>query len=244
MRPITRRLVRSLAAVLGLPSLLLLVIGFQLVGNWTTTQTPDRFYVPYPYLQESYPWLMVGVWGLLGSGAILIDPSRSKQWLWLPVVAMVFALVWPTYVQYGHTTSVMGGDPVRWGRANIQRDIERQSPVWWRQAEKRGRFLCPPDTLPAANRFGINGRALPYEMQCAELDTFMDLAAPKRPGVIVMALSADGQEAWWRVTTLGHEPAQPVVWLSAGQEHAAWTVHHTLGEKPISPLPHGVARVQ
>lgn len=234
MQAIRRWLFWVLSAVLLVPSFIVCFVGALNLIRWSMTLVPDRFYVAYPYLEDATPWLTIGFLGLLGCAAILTNPMRSKHWIWLPVVATLYGIWMPNWEIYGHGRRTMKGEPTEWVRTYIQSDLERRSVEAWYAAKEQGRFECPPSGEPSVSRFGLNGQTLLYEVRCVTRDLGTTVTIPERPGVIVMSVSPDGQEAWYRVSTLGHDPKHPVEWLPALDSHESLVIHQTLASEPPS----------
>lgn len=234
MQMVWRWACRLLAGFLLLPSLLVLIVGLVNVFRWGMTLLPDRYYVTHPYLQEAAPWLIIGSFGLLGSAVFLRNPHRSKHWLWFPLFATLYALYVPN-ADHHHIPSKRGV-PLDWVRTYTAWDLESRSIELWYSGRERGRFECPPPRESHLSRFGVNGQTLSYDVQCVSPERMTTLPVPERPGVIVMSVSADGQEAWFRVTTLGWNSEHPVVWLPAKHMDQPLVLHQTLAGEPVSPF--------
>ena len=235
MQTVWRWICRCLAGFLLLPSLLVLIAGLVNVFRWGMTLLPDRYYVAHPYLQEAAPWLTVGAFGLLGSVVFLRNPHRSKHWLWFPLFATLYALYVPN-AGHHHNIPHTGGMSLDWVRTYTAWDLESRSIELWYSGLERGRFECPGGDESRRSRFGVNGQTLSYDMRCVSPELMTALPEPERPGVIVMAVSADGQEAWFRVSTLGWKSDHPVVWLPDKEMDQPLVLHQTLKGEPVSPF--------
>lgn len=81
------------------------------------------------------------------------------------------------------------------------------------QAQVDGFYRCSSAQLGELSAFAVNGRQLPYELRCVSTDSDMKSIAPARPATVTMAVSTDGKEAWFRMTTLVSEAGTSADWL-------------------------------
>jgi len=211
---------RILATLLALPALLVLIGGIRnLMTAWQASYS-GGYWIEHDYMGNG---VMMLVSAMIGLGCCLQLGHRMASWAWsvIPAGIALFALVMP----------------------NMTHHPESQVPVWKAShrttqgvrmlvgevkglAQASGTFVCPPPPeVIHASVFAHQGKRLLYEVRCVSNASgpFLDEPAPERPGVLVMAVSLDGRQAWFTATSLDAEVSDRAVWLLA-RDHTPFSV--------------------
>jgi hypothetical protein len=209
----------SIAILLLGPSGYVFFVGLGRLGLWYWAQQPNQYAVAYPYLLDAVPWMALGLLGLIGSLAVITNGQRSRQWLWLPAVTLLYCIVLsPLQPNYGwfihHAQHPMSTMPIHWAQDRTRQDFLQITGKLTVQARSRGGFSCPGDDLKVLSRFTSGGQTLVYEVRCAEGARRKVLNPPPRPAVILMSISGDRQDAWFQATTLTYDIGRAVTWLT------------------------------
>ncbi len=196
----------GLALLLSVPSGCALLTGGARLALWSTPRQPHEYAVDYPYLSDAMPWIAMGLIGIIGSVAVLTSSRRRLWWLWLPVVTLVYCTLLPLQSKHGfffhRATHPMVGLPIHWAQAMTRHDLNQITGTLAQQAISKGRFECPTASLSDRSRFTQGGGSLAYEIQCTNLQSPHTPIAPLRSATIVMTVSQDEKETWFRVSGL------------------------------------------
>ena len=196
----------GLALLLSVPSGCAILTGGARLAIWSTARQPHQYAVNYPYLSDAMPWMAMGLIGIIGSVAVLTSSRRRLWWLWLPVVTLVYCTLLPLQTKHGfffhRATHPMVGLPIHWAQAMTRHDLNQITGILAQQAVSKGRFECPPESLSNRSRFIQAGALLSYTIQCTNQQSTNTPIVPLRPATIVMTVSQDEKEAWFRVSGL------------------------------------------
>lgn len=182
---------------------------------WWQSQQPSQYYVAYQYLYDGIPWVVIGVGGIVGSTAVLSNRSRSPRWLCLPVLALLHFIFVPLSNGWFFHKAIhpMSERPIQIASERSRQDLGAISRELTERAKLTGFFSCNPLKLDRPSAFALNGQTLPYELWCVPAELAKQGVAPVRPATIAMTVSADGKEAWFRVTSLKEEADISATWL-------------------------------
>ena len=203
------------ALLLMPPCLMEILAGSIRLHMWWLTQQPANYYVSYSYLQDGIPWMIVGIAGVVGSAVILSGRSKSNRWLWLPTVGLLYVILTPLQGGWFVSRAIhpMHGRPVLIAMDRMFWDLTTISHGLVDRAKSAGVFTCEAEKFEAGSPFALNGLTLEYELGCLSGDFDKKTAASFRPGTIVMSVSSDGSQAWFRATSLPGEAGTSAVWL-------------------------------
>jgi hypothetical protein len=209
----------SLAILLIMPSGYTFIVGGGRLALWSMAQQPNQYAVAYPYLLDAVPWMALGLLGLIGSLAVITSGQRSLRWLLFPAVTLLYCIVLsPLQPNYGwffhHAHHPMSTMPIVWAQDLTRHDFLQITGDLTEKAKSRGAFSCPGDGLKVPSRFISGGQILMYEVRCADRARRKALNPPTRPGIILIRISEDRQEAWFQATTLTDDMGGAVTWLS------------------------------
>jgi hypothetical protein len=222
-----------LAVLLLGPSAYAFIQGGGRLALWWTAHQPSQYAVAYPYLGDAVPWMASGLLGLIGSLAVLTSGQRSLRWLWFPAVTLLYCLLSPLQHNYGwffhHAIHPMNHQPIEWAQDLTRHDFLRITGVLTFKAKATGGFSCPGDGLKAPSRFMSGGQILMYEVRCMDRPFQHQPSPPTRPGIILMRISEDRQEAWFQVTTLVQDTGEAVTWVS-NVEGQDFVIHESIKE--------------
>ena len=221
----------GLALLLSVPSGCAFLTGSARLAIWSTARQPNEYAVDYPYLSDAMPWMAMGLIGVIGSFAVFINSRRTLWWLGLPVVTLLYCTLLPLQTQHGfffhRATHPMVGLPVHWAQAMTRHHLDQITGTLARQAISQGRFQCSPAILSDHSRFTHGGASLAYTIQCTNLQNPNIPIVPLRPATIVMTVSQDEKEAWFRVSVLVSETGGVTEWIKnyGGYDYI---VHHSI----------------
>jgi len=223
----------SFAVLLFIPSGCAFEAGSRRLALWSMAQEPNQYAVAYPYLWDAVPWMALGFLGLIGSLSVITSKKRSWHWLWFPTVTLLYNLLvlfQPHYGWFLHRAQhPMSSPPIAWAQDVTRHDFLRITGELRAQAELRGEFVCPSVELNVPSRFMLGGQILLYEVHCVDGTLSTPISLPTRPATIVMRISEDRHEAWFRVTRLTHDTGEAIVWVSnwGGQD---FVIHGSVNE--------------
>ncbi len=223
----------SLAVLLFIPSGCEFEAGSRRLASWSMARQPDYYAVAYPYLWDAIPWMTLGFLGLMGSLAVITSWKRSWHWLWFPTVTLLYYLLVPFQPNYGwflhRAQHPITSPPLAWAQDMTRHDFLRITGELRAQAESRREFICPSNTLKDPSRFMLGGQILLYEVQCVDETLRTPISLPTRPATIVMRISKDRHQAWFRVTRLTHDTGEGTTWVSnwGGQD---FVIHGSVSE--------------
>ena len=221
----------GLALLLGVPSGYALLTGGARLAIWSTARQPGQYAVDHPYLSDALPWMAMGLIGIIGSFAVLTNSRRTLRWLWLPVVTLVYCTLLPLQQEHGfffhRATHPMVGLPIHWAHEMTRHDLDQITGTLAQQAINTGRFECPIERLSDRSRFTQAGESLAYTIQCTNIPGPNTPIVPSRPATIVMTVSQDEKEAWFRVSGLVSDTGGVTEWIKnyGGQDYI---VHHSV----------------
>ena len=193
-------------------------VGLGRLALWYGAQQPNQYAVAYPYLADAVPWMALGLFGLVGSLAVITSGQRSLRWLWFPALTLLYCILVVFQPRYGwfvhHAHHPMSTLPIAWAQDLSRWDFMQLTADLTKKASSRGAFSCPGNDVKAPSRFMSGGQILMYEVQCAAAVLGKVPNPPTRPAIIFMSVSEDRVEAEFRVTTLVHTTGELVTWLS------------------------------
>lgn len=128
---------------------------------------------------------------------------------------------------FHRATHPMVGLPIHWAQAMTRHDLNQITGTLVQQAISKGRFECPTASLSDRSRFTQGGGSLAYEIQCTNLQSPHTPIAPLRPATIVMTVSQDEKEVWFRVSGLVSDTGGVTEWIKnyGGYDYI---VHHSV----------------
>jgi hypothetical protein len=220
-----------LALLLSVPSGYALLTGGSRLAIWSTARQPGQYAVDHPYLSDAMPWMAMGLIGIIGSFAVLTNSRRTLRCLWLPVVTLVYCTLLPLQKEHGfffhRATHPMARLPIHWAQEMTRHDLNHIAGTLAQQAIHTGRFECPTESLSDRSRFTQAGESLPYKIQCTNIRSPNIPIAPLRPATILMAVSQDETEAWFRVSGLVSDTGGVTEWIKNYGGHD-YIVHRSL----------------
>lgn len=225
----------TLAILLIVPSCTVFTVGTTRLTMWSMAKQPNNYAVAYPYLWDAVPWMALGCLGLIGSLAVITSGQRTWRWLWCPTVTLLYYFLVPLQPNYGwffhRILHPMSSPPIVWAQDVTRHDFMRITWDLTAQAESRGEFVCPSNDLNVPSRFMSGGQILLYEVQCVDGTLRTPISLPTRPATIVMRISEDRHEAWFRVTRLKYDTGEAITWVSnyVGQD---MVIHKSITNAP------------
>lgn len=221
----------GLALLLSVPSGCALLSGGARLAIWSTLRQSNQYAVDHPYLSDAIPWMAMGLIGIIGCVAVLTKGRRTLWWLWLPIMTLVYCTLLPLQTKHGfffhRATHPMAGLPIHWAHAMTRHDFNQITGTLAERAISKGRFECPTDSLPSRSRFTQAGESLAYTIPCTNIPGPNTPIVPSRPATIVMTVSQDEKEAWFRVSGLVSDTGGVTEWIKnyGGQDYI---VHHSV----------------
>jgi hypothetical protein len=188
--------------------------GIRIVITTVQARDPAMYSIRYAYLGDALVVLSAGLIGLFGCLRLWRAGAR-RTWALLPLAAAFFAVFFPVF-QYGQQ-----GSPLQRSYRNTALQLGSVAHQLTEAAKQNGRFNCASvsESLNVPSMFMQQGQALPYVIEgVAHATGPVAVAAPERPGTIVVATSPDQTQAWFAATVLPDDVGRRAAWLQRAGE--------------------------